>query len=318
MVNESTVGGAVLKARTSKRNPRMEDFSHTFRLFIKNRIAFVGFVIVAAYFVLTLLDYVYPQYLGVSNINTVASWAPSLRSAGIPLGPTLSKGWWYYFGETEYFAPLLPVMLAALKTDIVDSLLIVLVGVAVGVILGTLSGYFGKLYDEVLMRITDVFFSIPVLILAIAITTVLGYSLQNVMIALIIGWWPIYARLTRGVSLSIKANKYIEAATASGSSGMRNVFVHVLPNVLSVVFVQFSLDLGSIIQLFAALDFIGFNKANPLLPELGTLLTWASSYLVGGLWWTMVFPALFLLIFTVAINLMGDGLRDVLDPKLRR
>jgi peptide/nickel transport system permease protein len=318
MINDSSFGGTVLKAKTEKRRPRIEDFKYTLKLFIKNKIAFVGFVIVLFYFAITILDFVYPRYLGVSNIDTAASWVKSLSTAGIPAGPTLSHGWWYIFGETLYFVPIFPVMLAALKTDITYSIIVVLVGASIGMIAGTLSGYFGKLYDEILMRITDVFFSVPYLILAIAVTTVLGFSLENVVIALIIIWWPIYARLTRGVALSIKANKYIEAATASGSSGIRNVFVHVLPNVLSVVFVQFSLDLGSIIQIFAALDFIGFNKGAPLLPELGNMLTWGTTYLTAGIWWPIVIPGIFLLIFTVAVNLMGDGLRDVLDPKLRR
>lgn len=317
MATESNVGGSILKAQPVKHRPRVEDFKSTFKLFIKNRLAFVGFVIVLIYFIITVLDYVYPQYLGVKDINTVASWVPQLAS-GIPSGPTLSHGWEYLFGETLYFAPIFPVMLAALKTDITYSILIVLSGALIGIILGTMSGYFGKLYDEVLMRVTDIFFSVPTLVLAIAVTVVLGKSLQNVVIALIIIWWPIYARLTRGVSLSIKSNKFIEAATAAGSSGIRNVFVHILPNVLSVVFVQFSLDLGSIVQLFAALDFIGFNEGSPLLPELGNMLTWGTSYLVAGIWWPIVVPGIFLLIFTVAINLMGDGLRDVLDPKLRR
>ncbi len=317
MANETNVGGSMLKTQPVKHRPRTEDFKHTFRLFIKNRLAFIGLSIVLVYFAIAVLDYVYPSYLGVSNINTVASWVPHL-SSGVPGGPTFAHGWWYIFGETEYFAPIFPIMLAALKVDITYSVAIVITGVLIGTILGTLSGYFGKLYDEVLMRITDIFFSVPTLILAIAVTTVLGRSLTNVVIALIIIWWPIYARLTRGVSLSIKSNKFIEAATASGSSGLRNVFVHVLPNVLSVVFVQFSLDLGSIVQLFAALDFIGFNEGSPLLPEIGNMLTWGTTYLVAGIWWPIVIPGIFLLIFTIAINLMGDGLRDVLDPKLRR
>lgn len=317
MMNELPLSKTILKPKENKRRPRFEDAEYTLKLLIKNRIAFVGLIIVLFYFGITILDYTYPKYLGVSNINTAASWLTSLRS-GVPAGPTLSRGWWYIFGETEYFIPIFPVMLAALKTDITYSVIVVLSGSMVGLLLGTLSGYFGKLFDEILMRVTDVFFSVPYLVLAIAVTAALGFSLNNVVIALIIIWWPIYARLTRGVALSIKSNKFIEAATASGSSGIRNVFVHVLPNVLSPVFVQFSLDLGTIVQVFAALDYIGFNKGSPLLPELGNMLTWGTTYLAAGIWWPIVIPGIFLLIFTVAVNLMGDGLRDVLDPKLRR
>lgn len=317
MVNEPKFQPTVLRGKPSRRNPRIEDFSHTFKLFVKNKLAFIGFVIVLIYFGITILDYVYPAYLGVSNINTAASWVESL-STGVPGPPTLSHGWWYIFGETEYLIPLFPVMLAALKVDVTYSVAVVLVGAIIGSILGTISGYFGRFYDELLMRVTDVFYSVPVLVLAIAVTIVLGFSLLHLFFALIIVWWPIYARLTRGMALSIKSNKFIEAATASGSSGIRNVFVHVLPNALSVVFVQFSLDLGMVVLTFASLDFIGFNRGSPLLPELGNMITWGETYLSAGIWWPIVVPGIFLLIFTVAVNLMGDGLRDVLDPKLRR
>lgn len=317
MVNETNLDPTALKESKVKRNPRLEDFRYTFKLFVKNKIAFIGFVIVLIYVGITILDYVYPSYLGVSNIGTAASWVESL-SSGIPSPPTLTHGWWYIFGETEYLIPIFPVMLAALKTDITYSVGVVLAGALIGTVLGTISGYFGKFYDEILMRVTDVFYSVPVLVLAIAVTIVLGYSLMHLMIALIIVWWPIYARLTRGATLSIRSSRFIEAATASGSSGLRNVFVHVIPNALSVVFVQFSLDLGTVVLTFASLDFIGFNRGAPLLPELGNMITWGETYLSAGIWWPILVPGIFLLIFTVAVNLMGDGLRDVLDPKLRR
>ena len=318
MVDSTVIKGPLRNENVPRRRPRVENLKYTFKLFLKNRIAFVGFVIVMIYAIITVLDYVYPAYLGVKDINSATSWIVTIKAAGLPAGPTLSKGWWYIFGETRDYIPIFPVMLAALKVDITYSVAIVAVGASSGIILGVLSGYFGKLYDEVLMRVTDIFFSIPTLIMAIAITSVLGFSIQYVVIALMIIWWPIYARLTRGLALSVKSNKFVEAATASGSSGVRNVFVHVLPNVLSPVFVQFSLDLGTIVQVFAALDFIGFNKGNPYLPELGNMLTWGETYLSFGAWWPIVIPGIFLLIFTVSVNLMGDGLRDVLDPKLRR
>lgn len=310
----------VLSKPKKRRSARIDDFLYTFKLFFKNRIAFVGFIITAVYFIIALMDAVYPQYLGVNNISSMTAFLPPGQplTSVIPTPPDFSGSWWFYFGTTEYGIPILPAMLAALKVDIEYSLLIVLVGMASGIIIGTLSGYFGGLIDESFMRITDIFFSLPFLIFAIAITFVLGEELINVVIALMIIWWPIYARLTRGLALSTKALNYVEAATASGSSRIRNAFVHILPNVLSPVYVQFSLDLGTIVLTFAALDFIGFNKGNPLLPELGNIIVTGQTYLAGGIWWPIVIPGIFLLIFTVAVNLMGDGLRDVLDPKLRR
>ncbi|MEM3852226.1 MAG: ABC transporter permease, partial [Methanomassiliicoccales archaeon] len=200
-------------------------------------------------------------------------------------------------------------------------LLIVFSGLAIGIILGAISGFFGGYVDEVVMRITDIFFSIPSIVLAIAFVYVLsrdGFSgLESLVIALIVIWWPTYARLTRGVTLSVKSMKYIEASIASGASRIGIVFKHVLPNVLSPAFVQLSLDLGSIVLIIAALDFIQLPIISPFVPELGKMINDGESYLVTGMWWPVTIPGLFLLLFTVSVNLMGDGLRDVLDPKLR-
>lgn len=305
-------------AQRRKRSPRIENFKSTFKLFFKNRIAFIGFVITLVYAAITILDWVHPQYLGVSNINSLTVFLKGAPVSATPTAPTLSNGWWFYLGTTFNLIPIFPSMLAALKVDITYSVIVVFVGASIGIVLGTMSGYFGGLYDEVLMRVTDIFFTIPQLILAIAISFSLGLSLLTVVISLIIIWWPIYARLTRGISLTIKSQKFIEAATASGSGGFRNVFLHVLPNVLSPVFVQISLDLGSIVLIFAGLEYLGFNFGSAYLPELGNMITLGQTYLAGGQWWTVVFPGVFLLIFTVSVNLMGDGLRDVLDPRLRR
>jgi ABC-type dipeptide/oligopeptide/nickel transport systems, permease components len=126
--------------------------------------------------------------------------------------------------------------------------------------------------------------------------------------------------LTRSITLSVKSQKFIEASTASGSSRVRNVVVHVIPNVLSPVFVQISLDIGNVILLFATLAFLPltFLNLNEFTPELGSMISSSETYMLGPGWFSAVIPAVFLLIFTISINLFGDGLRDVLDPKLRR
>lgn len=301
-----------------KRRPRLEDTKNTLNLFVHNRLAFTGMIITAIYFFIALLDVVYPQYLGVSNINSMLNFIPGGRAtAQLPTAPTFSSGWWFYLGTTYSQIPLFPVILAALKFDMGYSLLIVFSGVGIGLLLGTFSGYFGGMVDEVVMRVTDVFFSFPTLVLAIAMAYVLGENMNVIIIALIIVWWPNYARFARGLALTTKNQNFIEAAVASGSTRFRNVFVHIMPNVLSPIYVQFSLDLGSVIGLLATLDFIGFNK-NGFLPEIGNLIFQGQNYLPTGMWWPVVVPGVFLLIFTVSVNLMGDGLRDVLDPKLRR
>lgn len=305
---------------SKRRHPKIEDYSHTFRLLLKNRLAMVGAIITFAYFFIAFLDVVYPRWLGVSNINTLLSFSQPLNGNAQPFAPTLSKGWWYFLGSTQYFAlqfPLLPIAFAAIKFDLGFSLLIVVIGALVGTLLGAIAGFKGGLIDEFVMRVTDVFFSIPYLILTFAIIFLLGRYVINAVWALIIVWWPLYARLARGQALYIKSMKFVEAATASGASSMRNIFSHVLPNVLSPVFVQISLDLGSIMQLFAILFYLGIIS-DPYFPELGNIISQSQTWAPVGIWWPVLIPGLFILLFTVSINLLGDGLRDVLDPKLRR
>ncbi len=311
----------VFKKTEKKHSARMEDFAFTMKLLVKNKVAFVGLIITLAYFIIALIDYVDPRYLGVTSLTSAISFlhgATYYPGTTLVKPPTLSKSWYYWLGTTEYGIPILPDMLAALKVDMTLSLEIVLSGAVIGLILGTVSGYFGGIIDEAMMRITDIFFSIPSLILAIAVAFILGMTFTHIALAFIIVWWPIYARLGRSLTLSIKNSTFIEAANAAGSSSTRNIFYHVVPGVLSPLFVQFSLDVGTVIQLFAALEFLGIVPVDPFMPELGRMLVWGQSFLIDGLWWPVVIPAIFLMIFTIAVSLFGDGLRDVLDPKQRR
>ena len=320
-----------------KMHPAVEEFKSTAKLFLSNKLALVGGTITAIYFLIALLDVVYPEYLGGgingSNTFTIISLMPYGSISPATPGSSLVypslfpvshygfPAWWFFLGTTMYQVPILPAMLIALKYDLSYSLFVVLIGGSLGIVVGVVAGYLGGIFDELLMRITDIFFSIPFIVLLIAWLFVVGNtSLLAVSEALVIIWWPIYARLVRGQALSTKALNYVEAARAAGSSKFRNIFVHVLPNVLSPVYVQFSLDLGTIVLIFATLDFLSIVHLS-YLPELGALILGYGDglgYLVSGYWWPAIIPGIFLLIFTVSINLMGDGLRDVLDPKLRK
>ena len=316
-----------------KRHPRVEDFIETLKLVMKNRVAMTGLIITFTYLMIALLDVVYPAYLGygASQITSLKQLTPPGSGLKLPTAPTFAGGWHFWFGTTQGLVPIFPAMLASLRIDLGYSLLIVLTGAIIGIFVGTFSGYFGGVWDELMMRVTDVFYSIPFLVMAIAFTTILSYALLQdhlpvngfnlVALALIIIWWPTYARLTRSITLSLKSARFIEAAVASGSSRIRNVVTHIIPGVLSPVFVQISLDLGSIVLVFSTLEFLGLGniiQINPFTPELGNLITMGQPYLVYGWWWPIFIPGLFLLVFTVGINIFGDGLRDVLDPKMRR
>jgi peptide/nickel transport system permease protein len=151
---------------------------------------------------------------------------------------------------------------------------------------------------------------------AIAVAFVLGRALDNISLALVIVWWPLYARYSYGQALSVKENVYIEAAKASGVGSGGIMLHHIVPNVLTPMFVQVSLDLGTVVQVFAALTFVGFASGNPLLPELGTLISNGFQYAVAAPW-VVLFPGLAILIFAIGMNLLGDGLRDALDPRGR-
>jgi peptide/nickel transport system permease protein len=196
------------------------------------------------------------------------------------------------------------------------SLYVVGAALLIGLLLGGIAGYFGRWVDEAIMRTTDLFIAIPGLILAMAVASALGRSIQNIMIALIIVWWPSYVRIFRSQVLVTKQSQYIEAARCSGASSWRIIFRHIVPNSVAPLLVQASLDLGVVILVAAGLSFIGFG-ASPGYSEWGLMIAEGRDYISQGFWWMVVFPGLAISIFVLGFNLLGDGLRDLLDPKLR-
>lgn len=185
----------------------------------------------------------------------------------------------------------------------------------IGSLLGLLAGYLGGWIDEILMRVTDIFFAFPSLILAMAIAGALGPSLQNALIAITAVTWPIYARLIRGQVLALKEREFIIAAHTVGVPAWRILLRHILPNTLAPLLVQASFDLGSAILSVAGLSFIGFG-AQPPTPEWGVMISEGRNYMATQ-WWLATFPALAILMVVTGFNLLGDGLRDLLDPRLR-
>jgi peptide/nickel transport system permease protein len=212
---------------------------------------------------------------------------------------------------------LLTLMLKAVRVDLAVSFFIVLLGAAIGSLLGVASGYAGGLIDEALMRVTDIFFTIPYLVLALAVGFVLGRTLENMALALVVVWWPLYARYARSLTLSTKEMTFIEAARASASSRTKILFRHLLPNVLPPIFIQISLDVGTIVGIFSSLAFIGFLPSVANIPELGYIASQGLTWGTEGYWWTVAFPGLAITLFALSVNLMGDGFRDVIDPRRR-
>ena len=300
------------------KHPFFEQSKFLTKLLVRNRASLAGIVITVVYFAIALLDIFYPHYLGVENDTSMLFFLRGHSISSLPpTPPTMRDGWWYFLGTTVSTIPIFPSMLAALRYDLTYSVLIVVAGAVIGTFFGALSAYFGGATDETLMRITDIFLSIPLIPLAIAVTFFLGSYFIDEVYALIFVSWPAFARLARGETLSIRNQAYIHAATLAGSSRLRNIFVHVIPNVLSPIYVQASLGIGRVVLIFATLDFLGIIRGNPYMPELGKLMVLGESYLPEGILWPVVIPGVFLVIFVVGINLLGDGLRDVLDPRLR-
>jgi len=190
-----------------------------------------------------------------------------------------------------------------------------------GIVLGSLAGYFGGFVDEIIMRVTDVFLSLPPLILAIAITAALGPSLTSVTIALTVVMWPAYARLIRGDIMAVREEDYVEAARGIGASHLRIITRHTLPNAIYPTLIMASLDIGAIVLSAAALSFLGLG-APPGYADWGQMIQFSRNWIVGApgnpfaYWHTVTIPGLFILLFVLGWNLLGDAFRDILDPRL--
>ncbi|MDJ0894475.1 MAG: ABC transporter permease, partial [Alphaproteobacteria bacterium] len=180
-------------------------------------------------------------------------------------------------------------------------------------IVGTIAGYFGKWIDVVLMRLTDVFLAFPRLVLALAFVAALGPGIENAVLAIAITSWPPYARIARAETLTIRNSDYIAAIRLQGASGPRIIAGHIVPLCLSSVIVRITLDMAGIILTAAGLGFLGLG-AQPPTPEWGAMISAGRKFLLDQ-WWVATVPGLAIFVVSLGFNLLGDGLRDVLDPR---
>ncbi len=221
----------------------------------------------------------------------------------------------HWFGTDEVGNDVYTRVILGASMSLQIGLIITLVAAGIGVPLGIVAGYVGGWPREIIMRITDVFLSVPGLVLALAIVAALGPGIINAIIALSLVWWPGYVRLVEGKTLSLREEVYVEAARAVGAGTPRIVFFHILPNCVSPIIVKASMDMGMAILAAASLGFIGLG-AQPPFPEWGAMISIGRNYLPTW-WWYSAFPGLFIYLTVLGFNLLGDGLRDVLDPKTR-
>jgi len=202
------------------------------------------------------------------------------------------------------------------RISVVSGIAVVSTAATFGVTAGTVAGWLGGWWDEVMMRLTDMFLAFPSLILAMAISAILRPSLTNALIAIAVTSWPTYARVMRAQMLTLRTRDYVEAARAQGARDVVIIVRHLIPNALAPVFVQATLNVGSIILISAGLSFIGFG-AQPPTPEWGLMVSEGRRFLTDQ-WWIATFPALMILLLVLGFNLVGDGARDLLDPRLRK
>jgi len=223
----------------------------------------------------------------------------------------------HIWGTDNYGGDIYSRIVWGAQEDLKISLSVVAIAVTIGAVVGAVSGYYGGKFDELVMRVTDIFFAFPGLVLAMAIVMALGTrSLETISIALMITWWPTYARLVRAQVLTEREKLYIEASRSSGASDTRILVSHILPNTIQPVIVQATMDIGSVLLVAAGLAFIGFGP--PIgTAEWGMMIAVGQDYILSSPWMTL-YPGLAILVTALAFNLVGDGVRDIMDPKLRR
>ncbi|WP_273702083.1 ABC transporter permease [Acetomicrobium sp.] len=285
----------------SRRQLLVEDWKHTLYLWRQNKLAMVGTVLVAFFILIAIFA------------PLIAPYDPIEVDLSGTLLPPSSE---HIFGTDQFGRDIFSRVVYGARIEVGIILLVTVISGTIGLAVGITAGYFGGVIDDVLMRITDVFLSFPNLILAMALSAMLGRGVFNAIIAISLVGWTIIARLARAESMKVKSLPYIEAIRALGASNIRILLLHILPMCMSPVLVQLSLRMGSIILTAAGLGFLGLG-AQPPTPEWGAIVSDGRSYLVDQ-WWISTFPGLFIALVVLGFNLLGDGIRDMMDPRIRR
>ncbi len=298
-----------------EQHPRLKEFNFSFSKIVRNPLSLIGLSLIFIFLMIALFAPVIappdkpeePFRIPHEGYHVI----PKPPGPGHPFGTTTKQYDIFYgviWGTRTAFR---------IGFMVVGSILVI------GIVVGSVSGYFGGFVDEAIMRITDIFMALPLLILAMAIVTALGRSIDNIMKSLIIVGWPIYARTIRGSILTIREEDFVKAARALGAGTFKVIFKHVLPNAIYPVLILASLDIGAMVLTAAALSFLGLGSQEGYA-DWGQMVSLARNYIVGPqgqpllYWYVVTIPGFFILFFVLGWNFLGDALRDIFDPKLRR
>jgi len=267
--------------------------------FLKSTNAIIGGVIIVLFFLIALLA------------PLLAPQPPNALSLKDALTPPCRE---YTLGTDEFGRSILSRIIFGARVSLNIALIASAVALGIGVPLGALGGYYGGWLDSIVQGLVDLTWAFPTILAALAIMFILGTGLHSVMIAVGVVYWAGYARITRGQFLALREEEYVQAARAVGASNLRIVWRHLLPNSLAPLLVQLSLGMGQVILIEASLSFLGLG-AQPPTPSWGAMLSNGRAYLLAAPWLTL-FPGLAIMLVVLGFNLMGDGLRDALDPRL--
>jgi peptide/nickel transport system permease protein len=280
---------------------RFREARLTWMILWSNPVAMAGMII----FGLFIFCVVFGPFIAPYGMNAI-----NLHDKLIP--PNLQ----HWFGTDILGRDIFSRVIFGTRISFLAGIVVVGVSVLLGGVIGLISGYVGRYVGDILMRITDIFLAFPTLILAMALASMLGPSLWNALLAMSLVYWPRYARLVYGQTLSIRENEYVKFAETLQESPLRIMGRHISPNVLGPLVVQTSLDFGDAILLVACLGFVGLG-AQPPAPDWGIMVSDGRNYLMNA-WWMATIPGLAIFMVVLACNLIGDGIRDALDPNLRR
>ncbi len=286
----------------------------TFLKLIKNPLGLIGLVLLVFFIVIGILAPVLAPPAWENEPYRI----PRDGYSSVPKPPSPE----HPFGTAEGQYDIYYGIVWGTRTAWTVSLIVVGISALVGIVIGSVAAFYGGVLDEVLMRITDIFYAFPFLVGAMVLTTILGRGLTNVMVALVVLGWMGYARLIRGDILQIREADYVQAARAAGANSLRLILRHILPNAIWPVVVQGTMSMGSIVITAAALSFLGVGA--PLgYADWGQLISYARNWILGlygnplAYWYVVIYPSIAITLFCLSWNLVGDALRDILDPRLR-